>query len=462
MGYLIFEICLIFVLLVLNGIFSMSELAVVSARRIRLRQALAKGSRGAGVALELAENPSRFLSTVQIGITLIGILAGAFGGATLAGLLAELIKDAPLLGAYHATISFAVVVAVITYFSIIIGELIPKSLALNAPEKIATLVARPMKALSTLAAPVVWLLTTPTSFILRLLRVHAVVDPPVTDEEIKGLIDAGTKAGVFVETEQDMLESVIHLGEQRITGLMTPRTKIAWLNLADEPEIIKEQLTNSRFSRLPVAHGALDNMLGYTTTKALLGHLIKENEINPSAVLRQPLYVPETLTVLALLERFQESYTHFAVVIDEFGGVEGLVTLNDVLEAIVGELPTSQHKIAEQGIIRRADGTIILDGRLSLLAFRDEFNIREIPADEQNAYHTLAGFALARLNAVPKSGDRFLWDNYEFEIVSMEGNRIAQMSLKAVSLGDEIVGSAEQPESRKNAERGNEKQEPSA
>ena len=424
MGIIAFEVFLIFVLLILNGIFSMSELAVVSARRIRLQQAAEKGSRGAGAAIELAENPSRFLSTVQIGITLVGILAGAFGGATIAGILADALRDAPVIGPYSTGVSFVLVVALITYFSIIIGELIPKSLALNSPEKIATLVSRPMKLISGFASPVVWLLTTPTIFILKLFRVHASVDPPVTDEEIKGLIDAGTKAGVFEETEQDLIESVIHLGDRRVTAVMTPRTKIAWLDLEDEPDKIKGQLAECRFSRLPVARESLDNLLGYATAKHLLGHLVKENEINLTAVLKQPLYVPETLTILELLEQFRESHTHFAVVIDEHGGVEGLVTMNDVLEEIVGELSNSQHTLAEHGIERREDGSLVLDGRLPVFEFQEALGLKEMPAGERGDYQTLAGFVIARLGNLPQTGDRFRWDKYEFEIISMEKRRV--------------------------------------
>ena len=433
MELILLEILLIFVLLLINGIFSMSELAVVSARRIRLQQQAEKGSRGAQVALELAENPNNFLSTVQIGITLVGILAGAFGGVTIAGILAEYLKAAPVVGDYATSIAFAVVVAVITYFSIVIGELIPKSLALNSPEKIATMVSRPMKLISFLSSPVVWLLSVPTVFILKIFRVRATVEPPVTDEEIKGLIDAGTKAGVFEETEQDLIESVISLGDQRITALMTPRTKIHWLDLEDSSQEIRRQLTESRFSRLPVARLNIDNILGYATAKKLLGQIIREGEINLTAVLMQPLFVPETLTILELLERFRESHTHFAVVIDEFGGVEGLVTINDILEGIIGELPNSQHILPEHGVFRRKDGSLILDGRLPVLEFKEVLELKDLPSEEQNVYQTLAGFILYRLGKVPEVGEKFTWDNFAFEIISIEQNRIDKVLVTTVS-----------------------------
>lgn len=275
MNFILLETFLIFLLLFINGIFSMSELAVVSARRIRLQIRAERGSRGAQAALELAENPSRFLSTVQIGITLVGILAGALGGATIADVLAEQLKSVSAVAPYSESVAFLLVVAVITYFSIVIGELIPKSLALSAPEKIASLVSRPMKLISWVSSPAVWVLSVPTAFVLKTFKVQATVEPPVTDEEIKGLVEVGTVAGVFEESEQDLIESIINLGDQRVASLMTPRTKILWLDSEDSIERIKEQIAVSRFSRLPVARGTLDNILGYVTTKALLGHLIR-------------------------------------------------------------------------------------------------------------------------------------------------------------------------------------------
>ena len=432
MEIILLEVLLILSLLVVNGIFSMSELAVVSARRIRLQKQAEKGHRGAQAALELAENPNSFLSTVQIGITLVGILAGAFGGATIAGILAESLKSVPALAPYATSIAFVLVVAVITYFSIVIGELIPKSLALNSPEKIASIVARPMRLISTVSAPFVWLLSVPTSFILKLFKVHASVEPPVTDEEIKGLIDAGTKAGVFEKSEKDLIESVINLGDQRVTSVMTPRTKIVWLDLEDSAEEIRQQLTESRFSRLPVARASIDNILGYATAKKLLGQLIRTNKLDLMPVLHAPFYVPETLTILELLEKFRESHTHFAIVVDEYGGVEGLVTINDVLEAIIGELPNSQHNLHEHGILRRKDGALILDGRLPVADFREVLDLKNLPADEQDVYQTLAGFILFRLGKIPEAGERFDWENYEFEIIAMEQNRIDKVLVTPV------------------------------
>jgi putative hemolysin len=433
MGLIGLEIVFIFVLIVINGLFSMSELAVVSARPVRLKKSAGEGGRGAQAALDLAEKPDNFLSTVQIGITLVGILTGAFGGATLAEHLALYIDLIPILAPYSAGLSFTLVVGTITYFTIILGELIPKSLALNSPETIASIVSRPMKVLSALASPVVWLLSAPTSYVLRLFKVHASVEPPVTDEEIKSLIDVGTKAGVFEETEQDLIESVIHLGDRRLTSLMTPRTRIAWLNINDTPGRIREKLIDSNFSRLPVCEGSLDAVVGYTSAKALLKHLLKENELDPLAAFLQPLYVPETNTVLELLEQFKEAHTHFALVIDEFGGVEGLVTMNDVLEAIVGELSNSQHNAPQKGIELLENGAWLLDGQLSIIELKAALGLGELPYKESMRYHTLAGFVMTQLGKLPGVGEKFEWNGFIFEVAAMELNRVDKVVVTHLS-----------------------------
>ena len=437
MEFVAFEAFIIFVLLLLNGVFAMSELAVVSARRIRLKQSAEKGSKGAQVALELAENPRRFLSTVQIGITLIGILAGAFGGATIAQVLADRLNSVPALAPYSTAISFALVVAVITYFSIIIGELIPKSIALNSPEKIASILSRPMHVLSKIATPIVWILSTPTSLVLQLFRVRASVEPPVTDEEIKGLIDAGTKAGVFAETEQDLIESVIHLEDYRVASVMTPRMNILWLDIEDPVEKIKETLVESPYSRIPVAQGSLDNILGYVPAKGLLSHLLRTNELDLRKTLRQPIYVPETNTVLGLLERFKQAPTHFAIVVDEFGGVEGVVTMNDVLESLVGDLPNSQHAAANQEIVRLEDGAWLLDGRMPIVDFKEALKLIELPAEDRERYDTLAGFLITRLGRLPSVGDTLDWNGFKFEIIKMDRNRLDKVRVAAPSSDSE-------------------------
>lgn len=431
MEYLLLEIVLIFVLLLINGLFSMSELAVVSARPIRLKQRAENGDAGAQTALDLAAAPDRFLSTVQIGITLIGILSGAFGGAGVASYLSEQFKQIPSIAAYADVISFSLVVAAITYFSLIFGELLPKSFALNYPERIAAAVARPMRFLSMLATPIVWFLSAPTRFILRLFRVHAVVEPPVTDDEIKGLIAQGTEAGVFEESEQDLLESIIHLDDQRITALMTPRLEIAWFNVESSIEAVRKIINDSGYSRFPVARGSVDNIIGYAALKDLLKQQLNGEEFNLQKVIKQPLYVPETITALELLERLKVSHTHLAIIIDEFGATEGLVTMNDVLEAIVGDLATSRFS-ADDYFLKNEDGSYLLDGALSTSDLKDILGIKELPGEGRGRYDTLAGFVMSHLGRVPETSETFVWRGYRFEVIQMQRNRIIKIKMESV------------------------------
>ena len=425
MEVIIFEAAIIAVLIAINGLFSMSELAVVSARKVRLQPLADGGSRAAAVAIELAENPRQFLSTVQVGITLVGILAGAFGGATISEMIAELLAEVPVVGPYSSTAAFVLVVAAITYFSIVLGELIPKSFALNSPEKLAMLVSRPMALISRLAGPIVGSLSAPTTAVLRLIRVHASVDPPVTDEEISGLIDVGTKAGVFEAAEQDIIESVMALEEQPVTSLMTPRTDIIWIDLsAPLPETLKS-LKRGRYSRIPVGNGNLDKLEGYVSTKTLLAELVEGKELNLHTALKTPLYIPESLSILDLLARFRDSDTHLAMVVDEYGGIEGLVTTHDIAEAIVGELATG-HPTASPMMTRRPDGSVTVDGRMSIFDFQDEFDI-DAETLEGVSFDTVAGLALFELGRIPAVGDSFSWQDLEFIVEAMDRNRIKSL-----------------------------------
>jgi len=427
MGVIFLEIVLIAVLILLNGIFSMSELAIVSSRRVRLERAAQRGSRGAQAALELARDPRRFLSTVQIGITLVGVLAGAFGGATIVRILGEWINAVPLFYPYGEAIAFVVVVALITYFSILVGELIPKSLALNSPERIAAALSRPMKFVSKIAAPVVWLLSVPTSMVLKALGVHAKVDPPVTDEEIRDLIDAGTKAGVFEESEQEMIESVIELESQSVTSLMTPRTKIEWIDIEAPPEAIRATLASTGFSRLPAGRGSLDNIVGYVTARAALRQLLSTDGFDVERLLQNPIYIPETLTVLELLEQFRDSRTHVAIAVDEHGGVEGLLTMHNLMEAIVGELAGGFHSKDDPKVHKLADGSLVLDGSLPIIRFADAIGIDEIPQGDRGRYRTVAGFVLSKLGRLPKVGESFEWLEFKLTIAEMDKNRVRKI-----------------------------------
>jgi len=422
MDAIIFEVVFIAALILINGLFSMTEIAVVSARPVRLARAASDGNAGAAKALELQEKPDNFLSTVQIGITLVGVLSGAFGGALLADEFAAIVAQVPVLAPYSASIGFAIIIVIITYFSLVIGELVPKNIALNQPERIASVFSRPMNFVSTATAPFVWLLTTSTRLILKVLRIRATTDSAITEEEIKAHIAHGTEIGVLGEIEQELIESVIRLDDQRITALMTPRVQIEWLDLDDDLPLNRAKVINSQYSRLPIARGSLDDAIGLVKARDMLAHVLSGEELEFEKIARQPVFVPETKTALELLELFKQASSNVALVVDEFGGITGLVTMNDVLEAIVGDLPAGG--VVDHSVVVRDDGSMLLDGQLSVADFSDLLKLKDIPEDERDAYQTLAGFVLARFEHVPHEGETFEWENYKFEVIDMDGRRV--------------------------------------
>jgi putative hemolysin len=419
MSVVAFEILLVFLLVLANGVFAMSEMAIVSSRKARLQQFANAGDAKARAALELANAPDRFLSTVQIGITLVGILAGAFGGATIASQIAAYINEVPALAPYSNAIGLAIVVAAITYLSLIFGELVPKRLALNNPERIASLVARPMNLLSKFASPFVRFLSFSSETVFKILRIKPSDEPPVTEEEIKVLIAQGTQAGIFEETEQDMVESVFRLGDRRVKALMTPRLDIEWLDINSSAAEIRRKMRESRYSRFPVGDGSLDNVIGIVKAKDYL--TLDDAELQ--TVLKNPLFVPETRSALQTLELFKRAHTHIALIIDEYGAVEGLVTTNDILEAIVGDiaLPVNQ---AEMYAVKREDGSWLLDGAIPIDDFKEIFSLTKLAGEDRGSYHTLAGFIMMHLGRIPADAENFIWEGLRFEIVDMDGNRI--------------------------------------
>lgn len=422
MNDILFEVVLIAILIVINGLFSMTEIAVVSARRVRLARSAADGNAGAATAIELQEKPERFLSTVQIGITLIGILSGAFGGALLSDEFSEIVATMPAFAPYADKIGFGIVIVIITFFSLVIGELVPKNIALNRPETIATIFSRPMNLISKLTSPVVWLLTVSTTFVLKLLRIRESGEAAITEEEIRAHIAQGTAIGVLEETEQELIEGVIKLNDQNISALMTSRLKIVWIDLDDSLDINKQKLIESPYSRLPVCRGGLDGIIGIVKSRDLLSHLLSGGELDIEKVIKQPVYVPETKTALEMLEVFKHSHTLMAMVVDEYGSVEGLVTMNDLLEEIVGDLETGGNPNA--WVVEREDGSFLLDGSLSVMDFKEALSLPELPADERESYQTLAGFMLTRLEKVPTEGEKFEWGGYSFEVIDMDGRRV--------------------------------------
>jgi putative hemolysin len=423
MPSVILELSVVVLLILLNGIFALSEIAVVSARKTRLQQWAEDGNVRARAALELANNPNQFLATIQIGITLIGILAGAFSGATIANHLAVILNNIPWLAAYSHPLSLALVVLVITYLSLIVGELVPKRLALNNPERLAVAIATPMQGLSRVAYPAVHLLGLSTEFLLRALGVKPSTEPPVTEEEIRALIEQGTQAGMFEEAEQEMVERVFRLGDRRVSAVMTPRTEIVWLDHRASAEEIRQTITESAHSRFLVADGSLDNVLGVVHAKDLLAHLLGEQVVDLAATLQQPLFVPESMRALQVLELFKQSGTHITLVIDEYGGIQGLVTPSDILEAIVGDLPEAGEQL-EPLAVQREDGSWLLDGMLPIDEFKDLFDLGELPGEDQGIYQTLAGFVIMQLGRIPIAADSFEWEGLKLEVVDMDGNRV--------------------------------------
>ncbi len=419
---LLFEISILIFLILLNGVFALSELAIVSSRRERLQMLVDEGNKGASIALAMAQEPTALLSTVQVGITLIGILAGAFGGASLSDELALLIAPIPVIGAYARTISLAIVVGTITYFSVVLGELVPKRLALRDPERIAAMVARPMSLLSQIARPLVRLLTLSTAFFLRVLGVRETVsESTVSEEEIKVLIEQGALAGVFEEAERDMVESIFRFGDRQLRSIMTPRTEIVWLDINDSEEIIRETVSQSHHSRFPVCDDSIDRVLGIVEAKDLLSNSWSDEPFDLHAVMRAPVFLPETMQALRALEKFKQTGNQSALLVDEFGGIEGMVTLIDMMEAIVGDIPTLEE-IAEPPVVRREDGSLLVEGYLDVEDLKELLDVDGLPDEED--YQTLGGFVVLRLGRLPRVGDIVEWLDYRFEIVDMDGNRV--------------------------------------
>lgn len=423
MSAIAFEILFILFLILANGIFAMSEMALVSARKARLQQRANAGDAKARAALELANAPNRFLPTVQIGITLIGILAGAFGGATLAGELAARLRLIPWLAQYSEVISLAIVVLGITHLSLIIGELVPKRLALHNPEQIASVLAGPMRLLSVIALPAVRLLSLSTNMILRMLGAKQSTEASVTEEELKILLDQGTEAGTFEKAERDMIARVFQLGDRRAGTLMTPRTEIVWLDLDEPLEETRRKVTESAHSRFPVAQGNLDNVHGIIRSKDLLTGSLRGLPLELKAAVRPPLFVLEGMSALKILELFKQSGIHIALVIDEHGGIEGLVSLNDILEGIVGSIP-SVDQPAQPLAVRGEGGSWLLDGRLPIDEFKELYRLGTLPDERSGHYQTLAGLVMMCLGRIPSAADHFEWGGLRLEVVDMVGRRI--------------------------------------
>lgn len=417
------EIGVVLVLILLNGIFSMSELAVVSARRPRLQAMAETGRSGARAALALSEDPGRFLSTVQIGITLVGILTGAFSGAALGGLLAALLEGAGLSRGIAEPLGFGLVVAVITYLSIVVGELVPKRFALRGPEVIACLVAPAMTLLSRIATPVGWLLDVSTSAVFRLLGVKAEPESAVTDEEIRSVVAEAAGAGVIDPAERHMISGVMRLGDRPVRGIMTPRTDVDWIDLAAGEAAVRDVLTATQHSRLPVGEGSTDAMIGVVQTRELLSQLLGGQPLDIRASVRTAPVIPDTAEALDALSVLRSAEVPMALVHDEYGHFQGVVTPADVLEAIAGVF-RADADTAEPGALRREDGSWLLAGWLPVDEMAEHLALRLPP---ERDYHTTAGYVLAALGRLPTTGEHVAIGDWRFEVVDLDGNRIDKL-----------------------------------
>lgn len=429
------DLLILLLLILLNGLFAMSEMAVVSSRKVRLEQSAKRGHRGAAAALALINEPTRFLSTVQIGITLIGIFAGAFGEAALSRDLAAWLEGFPLVSPYAGLVATVLVVLGITYLSLVLGELVPKRLALNNAERTAAAVAIPMRWVSRLGAPFVWLLTHSTDLLLKILGSKRPQSATVTEEEIKILVEEAVAGGALLEAEHQLVDSVFRLGDLRVRALMVPRGDVEWLPADATPERIREAVANSHHSHFPVCRDGLDDIVGVVHIKDILKQGFAGGQGGGRAggrpslakVARPPLFVPESARALSLLETFRKSHLHIALVVDEHGVFQGLITLNDLVEAIIGHIgPPAPGEALE---VHRADGSWLLDGSLPIARLKEILGVESLPKQDQGGFDTLSGYIMAYLGHIPRTGEALGWEGVRLEVVDMDGHRIDKVLL---------------------------------
>jgi len=414
------EIFIIFLLVVVNGLFSMSELALVSVRRARLAVLENKGVPGAAIARALADDPHRFLPTVQVGITLVSVLTGVFGGANVAAHLKAWLETFPAIAPWAESLSLGIVVLITTYMTLVLGELVPKQLALRQPEVIAARVARPLTWFIRFVGPAAWLLSESSALVLRLFGLHRTPARTVTEEELKALLIEGAQAGVVEPEERDMIERVLRLADKPVRAIMTPRTELAWIDRTDPPKDIAVALKAAPHSRIVVCDGSIDNVVGIVQAKDLLDRILSGGDLSISAALRQPIVVPDTVTALDALERLKTDPLGIALVLDEYGSFEGLVTVADMLEAIVGDPADTAARPSMPG--EEGETTLEMDGLMPVDEAKARLSLPDLPGE--GTYHTLGGLLLALLRRVPKPGDRIVFGGWRFEVLTMDGRRV--------------------------------------
>ena len=424
------HLSIILLLIVVNGFFAMAEIALVASRKARLQPLAELGNPGAHAALELKADPSRLLSTVQIGVTVIAILSGTFGEATLGDTLqGQLEGYAGFVARYAHVISMAVVVIGVSYFSLILGELVPKRIALVHPERIAAALARTMRAFARAGAPIEWFLSASTDLVLRLLPLRGQRTAPVTDEEISFMLREGVATGHIPEAETAIVEMALRLGDRRASAVMTPRTRIESLDLDDPEEENRRKIRDSAHSRFPVVQGGSQQVIGIAQAKDLLASCLAGQSFDLRAATRPPLYLPNTVTVLRVLEVFKTSGEPMALIVDEYGDLEGLVTPSDILEALVGDIPGAGD--TDPRVVRREDGTWLVDGMVGLDELKQELGITHLPGEDAG-FHTLGGYMMARLNRVPMVADQVSADGHRLEVVEMDGRRVDRVLVSPV------------------------------
>jgi putative hemolysin len=420
------EILVILLLILLNGIFSLSEMSLVSARKFKLENEVKKGNPGAKAALEVSQNPTRLLSTVQIGITVIGILLGIFSGANITGDLESLLVQTGLAPAYAHSAAVGAVVVLITYFSIVFGELLPKRIGLTYPETIAIFMAKPMQVLAGLASPFVWLLSHTNDLVLKLLKIKPSYESKVTEEEIKSMIQESTEGGEIQEIEQDIVERVFEMGDRTVNSLMTHRSDMVWLDVDDSREATEEKIKNEIHSAYPLCKGDLDHLLGLVLLKDMYLQM-KEGIFDLSSIRQQPVLVAEYTSAYKVLEKFRNERIHYAIVIDEYGATAGFVTMDDLLDALLGDLTESHHE--EYGVVETGNGSWEIDGQYSFFEFCKFFDLHE-NEEYDNEFNTLGGLFFYMQDEVPKVGDKIEYKGFQLEITYMEMNRILKISCK--------------------------------
>jgi putative hemolysin len=419
------EILIILFLILLNGVFSMSEIALISARKNRLETAAKKGNKNAKAALDLANSPNEFLSTVQIGITLIGILTGIYSGDKITTDVQNFVATFEALNPYSNSIAVGIVVVTLTFFSLVLGELLPKRIGLNYPEGIAKAVAYPMKIVSTVTMPFIWLLTTSTDFLLKMLQIKPTADGKVTEEEIKAIIKEGTEVGEVQEIEQDIVERVFHIGDRKVNSLMTHRSDIVYLSLEDTKEEIKAKVIDELHSVYPVCEDNLDNVIGLVLLKDLFVSF-ESGEFDLKSITREPVYLIEQTSAYKALENFKTSKLHYAFVVDEHAIFQGVITLNDILEALVGD--ASDFDEDEYKLVSNEDGTWLVDGQYSLHDFLTFFDLDELINDYEVT--TVSGFFITELGNIPNQGEKIIWNKLELEALAMDGAKIDKVLIK--------------------------------